>query len=98
MINLVDNAVSAINKKGKVLININFYPEEKTVQLEVADTGPGISDKEKTHLFEPYFSTKKMGMGLGLTIVSTIISDHKGVINIQDNQPQGAKFIIKFPA
>jgi two-component system nitrogen regulation sensor histidine kinase NtrY len=98
MINLVDNAVSAINKKGKVLININFYPEEKTVQLEVADTGPGISDKEKTHLFEPYFSTKKAGMGLGLTIVSTIISDHKGVINIQDNQPQGAKFIIKFPA
>ncbi len=97
MINLVDNAISAINKRGEVSVSITSYPSQKIVQLEVTDTGSGISDEEKTHLFEPYFSTKRAGMGLGLTIVSTIISDHKGVINVQDNQPHGAKFIIKFP-
>ncbi|RLC08890.1 MAG: hypothetical protein DRI57_23205, partial [Deltaproteobacteria bacterium] len=46
-------------------------------------------------LFEPYFSTKKAGMGLGLTIVSSIIADHHGKINVQDNQPRGTKFIIQ---
>lgn len=97
MINLVDNAIGSIPKQGSINITMTYDKNEKKVILEVADTGSGISDKEKIHLFEPYFSTKKAGMGLGLTIVSTIISDHKGVISVQDNQPQGAKFIIKFP-
>ena len=46
----------------------------------------------------PNFSTKKSGMGLGLTIVNTIVADHNGMINVQDNQPQGVKFIIELPA
>jgi two-component system nitrogen regulation sensor histidine kinase NtrY len=58
----------------------------------------GISDEGKTRLFEPYFSTKKTGMGLGLTIVSTIIADHNGMISVQDNKPNGAKFVIELPA
>ena len=60
--------------------------------------GRGISDEEKTRLFEPYFSTKKSGMGLGLAIVSSIITDHKGMIRVQDNKPVGARFIIELPA
>ena len=68
------------------------------MRLEVADTGSGISDSDKTRLFEPNFSTKKSGMGLGLTIVNTIVADHNGMINVQNNQPQGAKFIIELPA
>ncbi len=67
------------------------------VRLEVVDTGEGITDEEKTRLFEPYFSTKKTGMGLGLTIVSTIIADHKGKIRARDNYPKGARFIIEIP-
>jgi two-component system nitrogen regulation sensor histidine kinase NtrY len=65
--------------------------------MEVADNGIGISDEDKTRLFEPYFSTKRSGMGLGLTIVSTIIADHHGMISVQDNKPQGAKFVIELP-
>ena len=68
------------------------------MRIEIADNGKGISDAEKTRLFEPYFSTKKSGMGLGLAIVSSIISDHNGVIRVQDNMPAGAKFIIELPA
>jgi two-component system nitrogen regulation sensor histidine kinase NtrY len=57
-----------------------------------------MSDEQKAHLFEPYFSTKKTGMGLGLAIVNSIISDHNGRIRVEDNPPRGARFIIELPA
>jgi two-component system nitrogen regulation sensor histidine kinase NtrY len=98
LINLVDNAVAAIKKEGSITIHLSHDPILKTVRMEVADTGEGVSDEDKTHLFEPYFSTKKAGMGLGLTIVSSIISDHNGMIGVQDNKPRGAKFVIELPA
>ncbi|MCP4020925.1 MAG: PAS domain-containing protein [Desulfobacteraceae bacterium] len=97
-INLFDNAVAAVNKTGRIDVDVSFDPILKIVRIEIADNGKGISDKEKTKLFEPYFSTKKSGMGLGLAIVNSIISDHNGVIRVQDNQPKGAKFIIELPA
>jgi two-component system nitrogen regulation sensor histidine kinase NtrY len=96
-INLIDNAVSAVNKQGTIIIDVSFDPILKIVRIEFADSGKGISDMEKTKMFEPYFSTKKSGMGLGLAIVNSIISDHNGVIRVQDNQPSGAKFIIELP-
>ncbi|NOX33166.1 MAG: HAMP domain-containing protein [Deltaproteobacteria bacterium] len=97
-INLIDNAVYAVEKDGMILIDISYDEILKIVRIEIADNGKGISDKEKTRLFEPYFSTKKSGMGLGLAIVNSIISDHNGVIRVQDNRPCGAKFIIELPA
>ena len=97
LINLFDNAISAIKKEGLIEITLSCNSDAKIVQLVVADNGKGISDEEKTRLFEPYFSTKKSGMGLGLTIVSTIIADHNGRIRVQDNYPEGAKFIIELP-
>jgi len=97
MINIVDNAIAAIRKQGNVTINLGHDSILKMVRVEVADDGAGISDEVKTRLFEPDFSTKKSGTGLGLTIVSTIIADHKGRIRVQDNAPHGAKFIIEFP-
>ena len=96
-INLIDNAVAAVNKNGTISIDISFDEILKILRIEVADSGKGLSNKEKTKLFEPYFSTKKSGMGLGLAIVNSIISDHKGMIRVQDNSPQGAKFIIELP-
>ena len=97
-INLFDNAVYAVNKEGIILIDVSYDQILKIVRIEIADNGKGISDKEKTKLFEPYFSTKKSGMGLGLAIVNSIISNHNGVIRVQDNLPRGAKFIIELPA
>ncbi len=97
-INLIDNAVYAVEKNGLILIDVAFDEILKIVRIEISDNGKGISDKQKTRLFEPYFSTKKSGMGLGLAIVQSIISDHNGVIRVQDNKPSGAKFIIELPA
>lgn len=97
LINLIDNAVAAMKAEGTITVTVAHDPILKRVRLEVADDGPGISDEDKTRLFEPHFSTKKAGMGLGLTIVSTIIADHNGLISVQDNPPQGAKFVIELP-
>ena len=97
LINLIDNAIGAIKGDGVISFAVTHDPILKRIRIEVADDGPGISNEDKTRLFEPNFSTKKSGMGLGLTIVSTIISDHNGVISVQDNIPHGAKFVIELP-
>jgi two-component system nitrogen regulation sensor histidine kinase NtrY len=97
MINLVENAVSAIRTTGVIDIDVSFDPILKMVRIEVADDGEGISNEDKIRLFEPNFSTKKSGMGLGLTIVNSIITDHNGFISVQSNQPKGAKFVIELP-
>jgi two-component system nitrogen regulation sensor histidine kinase NtrY len=97
MINLVENAIAAIKEKGTISMVLSHDSILNRVRIEVTDDGLGISNENKTRLFEPNFSTKKSGMGLGLTIVSTIIGDHNGVISVQDNQPQGAKFVIELP-
>lgn len=98
MINLVDNAVSAIRSKGQVEIVLSHDPILKMVRIEIADDGIGVSNEDKLRLFEPNFSTKKSGMGLGLTIVNSIITDHNGMISVRDNYPQGARFVIELPA
>jgi two-component system nitrogen regulation sensor histidine kinase NtrY len=96
-INLIDNAIGAIKGTGNIEINVAHDPILKKVRMEIADDGTGISNEDKTRLFQPNFSTKKAGMGLGLTIVNTIIADHNGMINVQDNSPRGAKFVIELP-
>jgi two-component system nitrogen regulation sensor histidine kinase NtrY len=97
LINLIDNAIGAIKGTGNIEISVAHDPILKKVRMEIADDGPGISNEDKTRLFQPNFSTKKAGMGLGLTIVNTIIADHNGMINVQDNTPRGAKFVIELP-
>jgi two-component system nitrogen regulation sensor histidine kinase NtrY len=97
LLNLIDNAIGALKGTGNITISLTHDPILKKVRMEVADDGPGISNEDKTRLFQPNFSTKKTGMGLGLTIVNTIIADHNGMINVQDNTPRGAKFVIELP-
>lgn len=97
LINLFDNAIAAIRGKGTVRVVVSFDSILKIVRVEVIDTGSGISPEDKLKLFEPYFSTKKSGMGLGLSIVNSIITDHKGFIRVRDNYPTGTIFVIELP-
>ena len=97
MINLLDNAIAAIDGGGEVVVDLNYDPVLQIARIEVADNGKGIPPEHKMHLFEPYFSTKKHGTGLGLAIVNTIITDHNGFIRVQDNKPRGTRFIIELP-
>jgi two-component system, NtrC family, nitrogen regulation sensor histidine kinase NtrY len=98
LINIFDNAIEAMNNKGRITVRAVYEKPRQRVQITVSDTGPGVPAEDRTRLFLPYFSTKKKGTGLGLAIVSQIIREHNGSIQVEDNQPTGAKFIIQLPA
>jgi len=97
MINLVDNAIAAVKGHGQIEIRLVYFDSWNHLRIEVSDNGPGISDADKARLFEPNFSTKKAGTGLGLTIVNTIVADHQGTITVEDSKPCGARFVIELP-
>jgi two-component system nitrogen regulation sensor histidine kinase NtrY len=97
VMNLLDNAVAAVADKGEIRISTSHDPSRGVVCLEVADNGCGVAPEVRARIYEPYFSTKKNGTGLGLTIVSQIIEDHRGYVRVRPNEPKGAKFIIEFP-
>jgi len=96
-INLIDNAIDAMNKKGEIQISTSFDKIQQKVNIVIADFGPGIPQKEKDRLFHPHYSTKKKGAGLGLALVNQVVSAHNGSIEVEANKPHGAKFIIQIP-
>jgi two-component system nitrogen regulation sensor histidine kinase NtrY len=98
LINLLDNAVTAVGGRGEVKLATAYDHDRGVVTLEVADNGGGLAPEIKNRIFEPYFSTKENGTGLGLTIVSQIIEDHRGYIRAAANEPRGTRFTIELPA
>jgi PAS domain S-box-containing protein len=98
IVNLVDNAAEAMQDSPvrKLYINTRAVSPD-AVELDIADTGPGISPEAKERLFLPYFSTKGRGTGLGLAIVSHILSEHGASIRVEDNVPSGARFLVEIP-
>ena len=98
LINLLDNAVAAVDGHGEIKLATNHDPRRAVVTLEIADDGCGLAPDIRAKIFEPYFSTKHNGTGLGLTIVSQIIEDHRGYIRALPNQPRGTRFTIELPA
>lgn len=98
VLNLVDNAVEAVGTAGEIAVETAFLPEARRVRISVSDTGVGIPPEEREKLFLPYFSTKAGGTGLGLAIVHQIVTDHGGIIWVEDNPPKGSRFVIELPA
>jgi two-component system nitrogen regulation sensor histidine kinase NtrY len=97
--NLVDNALAAIpsDRKGRIEICIQFDNDLKMVTIAVIDNGVGITAEHRNRVFEPYFSTKEGGTGLGLPIVKRIIEDHNGFIRALPAEPNGTKMLIELP-
>lgn len=98
LINLLENAVSAMDGKGTVTIITSFDAELRMASCSICDDGPGIPAEIKSRIFEPYVTTKKHGTGLGLAIVTSVVSDHNGFVRLRDNRPHGACFVIELPA
>lgn len=98
VINLVDNAIAALGEKGSITISTAFDAVSRRALLSVADTGPGIPAASRETIFAPNFSTKRKGSGLGLAIARRIVEDHGGEIRVEDNAPNGARFVIELPA
>jgi two-component system nitrogen regulation sensor histidine kinase NtrY len=98
VINLIDNAIEAMNRAGTIVIETARDVPNSLVRVVVADTGPGIPTAERDKLFLPYYSTKGRGSGLGLAIVRRIVAEHGGSIDVADNVPNGTRFTIELPA
>jgi two-component system, NtrC family, nitrogen regulation sensor histidine kinase NtrY len=97
VINLVDNAIEAMDQHGAIDIETQHEPANNLVRIVVADNGPGIPPAEREKLFLPYYSTKRRGSGLGLAIVRRIVAEHGGSIDVSDNSPHGTRFAIELP-
>ena len=98
IINLVDNAIEAMDRQGTIVIETAHEPGNSIVRVTVADDGAGIPPEERDKLFLPYYSTKGRGSGLGLAIVRRIVAEHGGSIEVSDNAPRGTRFTIELPA
>jgi two-component system nitrogen regulation sensor histidine kinase NtrY len=96
-VNLFDNAIQAMNQKGRLWVGTKYDTKRKRAVVTVADEGPGILPEDQERLFLPYFTRKKTGTGLGLAIVRRIITDHEGQIQAGNNHPKGAIFTFDLP-
>lgn len=96
LINLIENGLQA-DPAGRPVI-VTTYSENHKVCIRVKDFGTGIPEALRSKIFEPSFSTKKEGMGLGLAITRLIVEEHGGKIQVDSRVGEGTSFTIKFPA
>jgi len=96
LINLVKNAEFAMRKDGGILKFTTEYKDNQAI-LKINDTGTGIPDHILSRIFDPYFTTKDSGSGIGLTISYKIIKEHGGDISVKTKENKGTTFIITLP-
>lgn len=100
LLNLVTNAMEAVHQMATfrrgILLKTRLC-SDNTVDVSVMDRGPGISHADQARIFEPFFTTKERGLGLGLSICSTIIARHKGTLTLENNPDEGATASIRIP-
>lgn len=95
VLNLLMNAIQILSEGGQVRVTISRM--QTHAQISVADDGPGISEDKRNHVFDPFFSQRAGGIGLGLAIVRQIVYAHFGEIFVQESPQHGAEFIIRLP-
>ncbi len=98
--NLVRNANDAMPDGGRLSICAEPHQEggSRWVRLTVADSGPGISAEQIYRIFEPFFSTKVRGIGLGLAICRAIVDNHGGKLRVSSTPGDGSRFSVTVPA
>jgi PAS domain S-box-containing protein len=95
LLNLIKNAIAAMPEGG--ILSIATEVKDSDVLITIADTGLGIPPENLSKIFEPYFTTKATGSGLGLTLVYKIVKEHKGEIAVKSKVGEGTRFIISLP-
>jgi PAS domain S-box-containing protein len=95
LVNLIKNAMQAMTRDGTLTVQTGYTPE--SVWVSIADTGGGIARDQLSHIFEPFYTTKKKGTGLGLMIVQRIVRQHGGRIEVESDLGQGTTFRISLP-
>ncbi len=97
MTNLIKNSIQAIPSDRDPYIKVEITDSSNSVKVVVSDNGLGVLEKNKEKIFEPKFTTKTDGMGLGLGIVKNIINSHRGKISYKSKPKKGTKFTISLP-
>jgi PAS domain S-box-containing protein len=97
LLNILVNAVEAMEEGKGVLVVKTFCTDDNRVCVEVTDNGGGISEADRKRLFDPFFTGKSGGMGLGLTATQNIINSHKGSIEVESQVGEGTTFRLYFP-
>lgn len=98
LVNLLLNAIEAIEEKGTVTIRSVMTPDRNYQKVEIEDTGRGIPKAHAGKIFDPFFSTKKSGTGLGLAVSYGIVQKHNGQIDMSSEPGKGTRFTIAIPA
>jgi signal transduction histidine kinase len=99
LLNLIMNAMEAMSAKApsQRAINITTCANGKKIEVAIVDFGSGLAVEEKVRLFEPFFTTKQHGLGLGLSICSTIVKAHGGTLSLENNVGDGATAVVALP-
>ncbi|MBN2010854.1 VCBS repeat-containing protein [candidate division KSB1 bacterium] len=95
--NLIQNALEASNYAAPVVVRVQLNDNNKTVRVDVIDSGIGISTSQLEKIFTPFYSTHESGRGLGLTITQNIIKNHDGHITVKSNKQHGTRFSVELP-
>lgn len=98
LVNLMRNAAEAMKDSETKELTVSTWEADDRLHVEVADTGPGISEEVAARLFQPFVTTKAGGMGVGLSISQRIIGSHGGEISVSRNDARGATFSFSLPA
>jgi PAS domain S-box-containing protein len=98
ILNVIRNAVEASKEYGKIKISLRYaYETHQSVVVEIKDDGSGIDEEDMPHIFNPFFTRKNYGTGLGLSLVKKIVDIHQGVIDIFSKKNEGTKVFIVLP-
>jgi signal transduction histidine kinase len=102
LLNVIRNAVEAMrsvsDRERRLRISSDVINDASEIRISIEDSGPGIYQQDQKQIFEPFFSTKPAGMGIGLTICQSIVASHGGSLRAFANKPQGTVFEIVLPA
>ena len=98
LLNLVKNAMQAMPEDRKnPEITVSTYMDSDMVKLSVADNGCGMNEEQMSKIFEPYYTTKSSGTGLGLTVLFKIMKQHGGDVSVHSVQGEGSEFVLQIP-
>ena len=93
LVNIIKNAIEAIQEQGTITVNTSASTPG---MLRIVDDGPGIAPEDRPHLFTPFYSTKKDGQGIGLTLIRKILVNHGFDFNLESPKPGHTEFWIEF--
>lgn len=98
VLNLTTNALQAMPHSGRFCCRTRWHDSDHTVEMEISDTGPGIDPAVRARLFEPFFTTRPEGTGLGLALCREIVLRHNGNIELESGKPLGTVCRVVLPA